>query len=942
MKITPRAALFRSAAAGARDAAVTSRRAMDRRTSRASAGPTGRDVDDASLERAGEEDGDAAPSSRLCVKNVPKHLKDDRLREHFAAMGEVTDVKIVRTADGTSRQMAFVGYKTEAMATKALKYFDKTFIDTSRVEVQYARSVHSAQIPRPWSKYSAGSSANKEKETIKSGHGGKGEAEADGEGERWIGAREAKKLAKQKARELHDPRYKAEQLMKVDPKFREFMELMVPAKQKFWSDGFFEDQDKLEGYRKDSEKALREDGDAGSSDDEYQDLDESEDEEQEEESDKSGSESDSESESESDKVANDDKVSDMDYFKSKQSTWKDDEDDSEDSDSDDSESSSDDEQSQSPDASDDEEKSSDSDASDDPDTLEKEETDAAEPESKDVNAADMEALSETGRIFVRNLPYTATEEEVAELFEQFGKLTAVHILVDRSTKRSKGLAYVTFVIPEDGVKAMEAVDGSIFQGRLIHLLPAKRAPQLDSTMGGVGRTGEGEDDKKDSFKTERDAERKADAGNTKAWNSLFMRQDTVAAAIAAHYGVTKAELLDSGADDLAVRMALGEAHVIATTKQQLGEAGIDAESLEQSAASSGAKSASRVKRSNCVLLLKNLPYEAEEDELRELCEKFGGVARFILPDTHTIAVVEFLEASEARRAFTGLAYKRYRHVPLYLEWAPENIFASTSKVDIKGAKALAVADASSDLAKEARDKTKAKVDAANDLAGKTASDDAVSIFVKGLDFGTTDKKLRSHFAAAAQRVSGQIIAARVVTHRGPGGKMLSRGFGFVEFDTPMVAKSVLTALQGSSLDGKTLKLELSSQGGGERDDDKAGKVPKGFSTTKIVVRNVAFEATKRDIQKLFNPFGQLKQVRLPKKFDGAHRGFAFVEFNTRRETQAAMDALRGTHLYGRHIIIERAAEEEEGEEDIEAIRKKTTSRFEANENASKRTRLNSY
>ena len=55
-----------------------------------------------------------------------------------------------------------------------------------------------------------------------------------------------------------------------------------------------------------------------------------------------------------------------------------------------------------------------------------------------------------------------------------------------------------------------------------------------------------------------------------------------------------------------------------------------------------------------------------------------------------------------------------------------------------------------------------------------------------------------------------------------------------------------------------------------------------------------------------------------------------------------MDALRGTHLYGRHIIIERAAEEEEGEEDIEAIRKKTTSRFEANENASKRTRLNSY
>lgn len=904
-----------------------------------------------------------APSSRLCVKNVPKHLKEARLREHFASQGEVTDVKIVRTADGTSRQMAFVGFKTEAQATKALGYFDKTFIDTSRIEVQYARSVHSAAIPRPWSKYSVGSSANKDKEEKekKSSGSGKGKGRSAGgdgeeEGERWIGAREAKKLAKQKLREKYDPMYKAEQMMKEDPKFREFMELMLPGKHKFWNDGFFENQDALESI-KSTQKALEEDGDAGSSDDEYQDFDggDSDSEgagEDEADSDESSDEdSDSEEDDDSEKLANDDKVSDMDYFKSKQSTWNDDEeedgsDGSDSSDSSDEEDDSSDSKSKSGSESESGDDTSDDDDDDDEDEedSEDEKEKSAEAEKKDapedVNAADMEALSETGRVFVRNLPYTATEEEVAALFEQFGKLTAVHILVDRSTKRSKGLAYVTFALPEDGVKAMEAIDGSIFQGRLIHLLPAKRAPQLESTMGGVGRTGEGaeeEDEKKNSFKSERDAERKADAGNTKAWNSLFMRQDTVAAAIAAHYGVTKAELLESGADDLAVRMALGEAHVIATTKEQLSEAGVDADSLEQSAASSGAKSASRIKRSNCVLLLKNLPYEAEEDELRELCEKFGGLARFILPDTRTIAVAEFLEPAEARRAFTGLAYKRYRHVPLYLEWAPEGIFSTGSKVDIKGAKALAVADATSDLAKEAREKTKAKVEAANDLGGKTANEDAKSIFIKGLDFGTVENKLRTHFLPAAQRVSGQVLSTRIVMHRGPGGKMLSRGFGFVELDSHKTAKSVLRALQGSSLDGKTLKLELSTQGqgAGDDDDDKLGKVPKGYSATKLVIRNVAFEATKRDIQKLFNPFGTLKQVRLPKKFDGAHRGFAFVEFNTRRETQAAMDALKGTHLYGRHIIIERAADDD----DVETIRKKTTSKFDANEKIAKRARL---
>ena len=45
------------------------------------------------------------------------------------------------------------------------------------------------------------------------------------------------------------------------------------------------------------------------------------------------------------------------------------------------------------------------------------------------------------------------------------------------------------------------------------------------------------------------------------WNTLFLRADTVAEAVAAHYGITKAQLLDRDATDLPVRMALGEAQV---------------------------------------------------------------------------------------------------------------------------------------------------------------------------------------------------------------------------------------------------------------------------------------------------------------------------------------------------------------------------------------------
>lgn len=43
---------------------------------------------------------------------------------------------------------------------------------------------------------------------------------------------------------------------------------------------------------------------------------------------------------------------------------------------------------------------------------------------------------------------------------------------------------------------------------------------------------------------------------------------------------------------------------------------------------------------------------------------------------------------------------------------------------------------------------------------------------------------------------------------------------------------------------------------------------------------MAFEATKVDIKSLFKNFVDVKNVRIPKKMDGTHRGFAFVEFMT--------------------------------------------------------------
>ncbi len=46
---------------------------------------------------------------------------------------------------------------------------------------------------------------------------------------------------------------------------------------------------------------------------------------------------------------------------------------------------------------------------------------------------------------------------------------------------------------------------------------------------------------------------------------------------------------------------------------------------------------------------------------------------------------------------------------------------------------------------------------------------------------------------------------------------------------------------------------------------------------KLVIRNVPFEASKKELQQLMGAYGSLKSLRLPLKFDRSHRGYAFAE-----------------------------------------------------------------
>jgi multiple RNA-binding domain-containing protein 1 len=146
---------------------------------------------------------------------------------------------------------------------------------------------------------------------------------------------------------------------------------------------------------------------------------------------------------------------------------------------------------------------------------------------------------------------------------------------------------------------------------------------------------------------------------------------------------------------------------------------------------------------------------------------------------------------------------------------------------------------------------------------------------------------------------------------------LSMGFGFVEFADAATAQRALSQLQGVVLDGHALELKHSTK----RLAPLAAVTPSNASnsssaggtasSSKLICRNVAFQATSKEIRELFGSYGQLKRVRMPKKFDGSHRGFAFVDFATPQEALNAYRALASTHLYGRHLVLEWAAETSE-------------------------------
>jgi RNA recognition motif-containing protein len=90
-------------------------------------------------------------------------------------------------------------------------------------------------------------------------------------------------------------------------------------------------------------------------------------------------------------------------------------------------------------------------------------------------------------IFVGNLNFNTSEEELRQLFEPYGQVDRVSIMTDRDTGRSRGFGFVEMTSAEDGEKAIAALNGSQIGGRTLNINEARPKAERGSGGGGGGR-----------------------------------------------------------------------------------------------------------------------------------------------------------------------------------------------------------------------------------------------------------------------------------------------------------------------------------------------------------------------------------------------------------------------------------------------------------------------
>ena len=93
------------------------------------------------------------------------------------------------------------------------------------------------------------------------------------------------------------------------------------------------------------------------------------------------------------------------------------------------------------------------------------------------------------RLYVGNLAYSVTSEDLQEMFEQYGQVRSAQVLSDRETGRSRGFGFVEMANDDEALAAIESLDGQDHDGRRLTVNEARPRTSGGGSAGGGGGGG---------------------------------------------------------------------------------------------------------------------------------------------------------------------------------------------------------------------------------------------------------------------------------------------------------------------------------------------------------------------------------------------------------------------------------------------------------------------
>ena len=662
--------------------------------------------------------------SRIIVKNLPKNINENDIKKHFSVKGDVTDVKIMKKENGKSRNFCFVGFRDENSAKNAVDYFNKTFLKTSKIDVEIAKVQGDPSL---------------------------------------------KKNKGKKNKFNNDDDNNNQNKETKDSKIKKILELSKITKNSSKFDQVLENKNK-ENNNNENEENNKENNNNNNNNNEN--------------------------------------------------------------------------------------------------------------EENNNNEKNLDPK----RLYLRNLPFQITENDLQNTFEKFGTISDIHIPINHKTNESFGYAYITYETVESCVMALSKMDETFFMGRKLHIEIAEEKTKKINNNNNNNLNEKNNNKKLSSFKSEKILQLKQNYSNQENWNYLFLNQNAVIDSIASRLNIPKSELLNKENPDIAIQISAMETKIINETKEWLKNEGINLDIL---------KGKRNCTRSNTIIFVKNISNKTNKETLEKYFERFGSLIRFLISPSNTLAICEYVNKKHALNAMKHLSYKEIDGLPLYLEFAPEGII-NNNNINLK------------ENINESNENNNESNENNNNIDLKKGK----ILFITNLSFSTTEKQLKHFFESKDYHIN----KVEIVKHK-KDNKNVSSGFGFCEFKSEEDMLKAIKNLNNNLLGGHSIKLSIAKTksenknflGKKRKNETELNDYEynnKNIDNTKLLIKNVAFEANKDELRKLFKVYGNIKNLRLPLKLDGSHRGFCFVEFISHDEAQKAFKELQNTHFYGRKLVIE--------------------------------------